>query len=238
MSVVAAAIVGSAVVGGLSSASAASSASDSANAATAASSEATAAQLEFSKQQYADWESAYGTIQDNLSSYYNSLTPDKYEAQGIQALNQSYATAQKQIDQSLAQRGISSSGLAAQAQVDLSTKQAQDTATVRATSEQAVAQEQMKFLSLGMNQYGAAANSVSGAYSNQANIAASQANVYNQQAATASAGVGSALGSGVNSYLSYNAMQNQNALLQNALSSGSTYPAASLGGTQSINFLP
>ena len=53
-------------------------------------------------------------------------------------------------------------------------------------------------------------------------LAANQANMYNQQAASASAGVGSALGSGVNSYLSYNAMQNQNALLQNALSTKTT----------------
>jgi len=238
MSVVAAAVVGSAVVGAVSSASASSKASKSANAATAAASESSAAQLEFAKEQYADWEKVYGPIQENLSAYYNSLTPEKYETQSIQAINQSYANANKQITQSLAQRGIATSGLAAQAQVDLSTKQAQDTATVRATSDQVVANEKMKFLSLGMGQYANTIAGVSNAYGNQANLAAQQSSMYSNQAAQAAQGVGTALGSGVNSYLSYNAMQNQNLLLQNALSAGSTYPAASLGGTQSIHFRP
>lgn len=238
MSVVAAAVVGSAVVGAVSSSSSSKRASSSANAATAASSEASAAQLEFAKEQYADWEKAYGPIQDNLSAYYNSLTPEKYETQSIQAINQSYANANKQITQSLAQRGIATSGLAAQAQVDLATKQAQDTATVRATSDQVVANEKMKFLSLGMGQYANTTAGIYNAYGNQANLAAQQSSMYSNQAAQAAQGVGTALSSGVNSYLSYNAMQNQNLLLQNALSAGSTYPAASLGGTQSINFRP
>lgn len=238
MSVVAAAVVGSAVVGAVSSASASSKASKSADAATAAASESSAAQLEFAKEQYADWEKVYGPIQENLSAYYNSLTPEKYETQSIQAINQSYANANKQITQSLAQRGIATSGLAAQAQVDLSSKQAQDIATVRATSDQVVANEKTKFLSLGLGQYANTVAGVTNAYGNQANFAAQQAGVYNQQAAQASAGIGSALSGGVNSYLSYNAMQNQNALLQNALSAGSIYPAASLGGTKSINPLP
>ena len=222
MSVVAAAVVGAAVVGGVAASSASKRASRSADAATAASSEAAAAELAFAKEQYADWEKAYGSVQDNLSAYYNSLTPEKYEAQSIQAINQAYTNANTQITQSLAQRGIATSGLAAQAQVDLSTKQAQDTATVRATSDQVVANEKMKFLSLGMGQYANTTAGVSNAYGNQANLAANQASQYNAQAAQASAGVGSALGSGVNSYLSYNAMRNQNALLQNALSAGGT----------------
>lgn len=238
MSVVAAAVVGSAVVGAVSSASASSKASKSADAATAAASESSAAQLEFAKEQYADWEKVYGPIQENLSAYYNSLTPEKYETQSIQAINQSYANANKQITQSLAQRGIATSGLAAQAQVDLSSKQAQDIATVRATSDQVVANEKTKFLSLGLGQYANTVAGVTNAYGNQANFAAQQSSMYSNQAAQAAQGVGTALSSGVNSYLSYNAMQNQTALLQNALSAGSTYPAASLGGTQSINFRP
>ena len=222
MSVVAAAVVGTAVVGAVSSSSASKRASSSADASTAASSEATAAQLEFAKEQYADWEKAYGSVQDNLSAYYNSLTPEKYEAQSIQAINQAYTNANTRITQSLAQRGIATSGLAAQAQVDLSTKQAQDTATVRATSDQVVANEKMKFLSLGMGQYANTTAGVSNAYGNQANLATQQSTMYSNQAAQASQGVGTALGSGVNSYLSYNALQNQNLLLQNALGAGGT----------------
>ena len=216
------AIIGSAVLGAASSASAASKASNSADASTAASSQASAAQLAFSKEQYEDWKSVFGDVQDNLAAYYKNLTPASIEASGVQALNTEYAAASKNLTQSLAQRGISSSGLEAQAMTDLAQKQAQDTANVRVQAPIMAAQEQMKFLSLGLNQGANAVSSVNGAYQSQASLAANQANMYNQQAASASAGVGSALGSGVNSYLSYNAMQNQNALLQNALSAKTT----------------
>lgn len=216
------AIIGAAAVGAASSASASSKASKSANAATNASSDASAAQLAFSKEQYEDWKSVFGDVQDNLAAYYKNLTPASIEASGVQALNTEYAAASKNLTQSLAQRGISSSGLEAQAMTDLAQKQAQDTANVRVQAPIIAAQEQMKFLALGLGQGANAVSSVNSAYQSQASLAASQASQYNAQAAQASAGIGSALGSGVNSYLSYKAMQNQNALLQNALGSGGT----------------
>ena len=216
------AIIGSAVVGAAASASAASKASKSAAAATEASSEASAAQLAFSREQYEDWKAVFGDVQKNLAEYYKNLTPASIEAQGIQALNTEYAAASKSLTQSLAQRGISSSGLEAQALTDLAQKQAQDTANVRVQAPIIAAQEKMKFLALGLNQGANAVSGVNSAYQSQANLAAQQSAMYNAQAAQASAGVGSALGSGINSYLSYNAMQNQNLLLQNALGAGGT----------------
>lgn len=211
------AMIGSAVVGAAASSSASSKASNSADAATAASSKASADQLAFNQQQYDDWKSVFGDVQANLAGYYKALTPDTLVASGVQQINQEYANANQQITQTLAQRGISSSGLEAQAMTDLATKQAQDTATLKTQAPQLVANEKMKFLSLGLNQGANAVAGMNNAYGTQATLAANQANMYNQQAAQASAGVGSALSSGVNSYLSYNAMQNQSALLQNAL---------------------
>ena len=216
------AIIGSAAIGAASSASASSKASKSANAATEASSDASAAQLAFSKEQYEDWKSVFGDVQDNLAAYYKNLTPASIEASGVQALNTEYAAASKNLTQSLAQRGISSSGLEAQAMTDLAQKQAQDIANVRVQAPILTAQEKSKFLALGLGQGANAVSSVNSAYQSQASIAANQATMYNQLAASASAGVGSALGSGVNSYLSYNAMQNQNAL--------------SAGGTSALNY--
>jgi len=213
------AIIGAAVVGAASSASASSNASDSANASTAASSQASAEQLAFSKEQYADWKNVFGDVQDNLAAYYKNLTPDAIEAAGIQNINQQYAQANKQITQSLAQRGISSSGLEGQAMVDLAQKQAQDTANLKIQAPQMAANEKMKFLSLGLNQGANAVAGVNQAYGTQATLAANQANMYNQQAAQSSAGIGSSLSSGINSYMSYNAMNQQNALLQSALGS-------------------
>ena len=214
------AIIGSAVLGAASSASASSKASKSADAATAASSEAAANQLAFTKEQYEDWKATFGDVQDNLSAFYKSLTPDSFAASGIQSLNTQYAAASKKIDQALAQRGIAGSGLQAQAQTDLMNQQAQASAQIKAEAPLKVAQEQMKFLSLGLGQGTAAAASVGSAYGTQVNLGANQAAGYNAQAAQASAGIGSSLSSGINSYMSYNAMQNQSALLQTALGAG------------------
>lgn len=232
------AILGAAAIGGVSSASSASKASKSANAATAASSEASAAQIAFAREQYDDWKATFGDVQDNLSAYYKNLTPETIQAQGAQALKQEYAATSQQLTQSLAQRGISGSGLEAQVMTDLATKQAQDQANLRVQAPMMAAQEKMKFLSLGLGQGQLATQGVTGAYSSQAGLASQQAGMYNQQAAQASQGIGASLSGGINSYLSYNAMQNQNALLSSALSAGSVYPVASLGGTQSINFRP
>jgi len=224
------AIAGSAIVGGVSSASAASKASKSADAATAASSEASAAQLAFSQQQYDDWKSVFGDVQDNLASYYKNLTPDVLVASGVQNINKEYAQVSQQLTQSLAQRGISSSGLEGQALVDLATKQAQDTATLKTQAPQLVANEKMKFLSLGLNQGANAVAGMQNAYGTQASLASNQANMYNQQAAQASAGIGSSLSSGINSYMTMNAMNNQSALLQSALGGGSTPNIAAASG--------
>ena len=232
------AIIGSAVLGAASSASAASKASSSANAATAAASEASAEQLAFSKQQYEDWKSVFGDVQTNLASYYKNLTPDSIVASGTQNIQQEYSKANQQITQALAQRGIAGSGLEGQAMVDLAQKQAQDTANLKIQAPQMAAQEKRKFLALGLNQGSLAASSVNQAYDTQASLATKQAGMYNQQAASASQGISSSLGSGINSYMTFNAMNQQNALMQSALSAGSIYPAASLGGTRSINPLP
>ena len=214
------AIGSAAVVGAASSSYAASKASKSANAATAASSEASAAQLAFSKEQYEDWKSVFGDVQDNLAAYYKNLTPASIEATGVQAVKQEYANVSKNLTQTLAQRGISSSGLEAQAITDLAQKQAQDIAKVRVQAPIMAAQESMKFLSLGLNQGANAVAGVGSAYQTQATLASQQAGMYNQQAAQASAGVGSALGSGINAYMTNQALQNQNLLYQNALTTG------------------
>lgn len=232
------AILGAAAIGGVSSASSASKASSAANNATAAASQASAEQIAFAREQYDDWKATFGDVQDNLSAYYKSLTPDTIQAQGSQAIKQQYTAASQQLTQSLAQRGISGSGLEAQVMTDLATKQAQDQATLRVQAPMMAAQEKMKFLSLGLGQGQLATQGISGALQSQAGLATQQAGMYNQQAAQASQGIGASLSGGINSYLSYNAMQNQNALLSSALSAGSVYPAASLGGTQSINFRP
>lgn len=215
------AIIGSAVLGAAASASASSSASDAAEAQTQAASGASAAQLAFSKEQYQDWKDTFGDISDNLSNFYKGLDETKFASQGIQNIRTTYATAVKNVDQALAQRGIAGSGLQAQALTDLASQQAKAEAEVRTNAPFAVAQEKMKFLSLGMGQGANAVSSVNSAYSQQANLATQQSMQNTALASQSAAGIGSSLSSGLNAYMTYSAMQNQNNLLS-ALTSGNS----------------
>lgn len=216
------AIGGAAVVGAGASMAASSNASDAAAAQTQASSQATAAQLEFNKQQYADWKNTFGDISENLSKYYQSLTPAHIESAGLQNVNQAYAAAATKIDQSLAQRGITGSGIQAQAIVDTNTKLAESQATIRAQAPLIAAQEQSKFLALGLGQGSTAVAGVNQAYNNQANQASLLANTYTQQSTAYGNTAGQAVSSGINGVMTYNAQQQNNALLQTALGSNNS----------------
>ena len=206
-------MVGASIVGAASSYAASKDANDAAEQAAKASAAAAAAQLAFSKEQYADWKDTFGDISENLSNFYSNLTPAHYEASGVQNLKETYAAAIKNIDQALAQRGISGSGLQAQAMTDLASSEAKAEAEVRALAPYAVAQQQMGFLSLGMNQGQNAVNAVNSAYSQQSQNFTNQANQQTAIASQAAQAVGSSLSSGISSYMTYSAMQNQNSLL-------------------------
>lgn len=112
----------------------------------------TTEQLKFQKEQYDDWKAIYGDLQENLGAYYKNLSPDTYVAKGVTAVNQEYAAANKAITTELAQRGITNSGAAAAAITTLNQQKAGAIANIRATADQAVADDKMKFLGLGLGQ--------------------------------------------------------------------------------------
>lgn len=109
--------------------------------------------LAFQKQQYADWDSIYGPIQENLGEYYKALTPEKVISQGLQAEQQAYQKSVEQLRQTLAQRGIDpTSGVAVGAETALAGQHYQTEAGIRATGEERAAAQQTQFLGLGLGQ--------------------------------------------------------------------------------------
>ena len=226
MSVVAAAIVGSAAVGAISSTSAARSASKSAAAATSSADaaaqlqyEASSEQLAFSKQQYDDWQSIYGPIQDNLSSYYKNLSSDTVASLGIQNIEKEYARSSQLLDQALAKRGLSNSGATTQSMTQLESARMLGRAEVQANAPMVTSQQHQGFLNAGLGIQSQALSGINSAYGNQISLlgqqaanATSQANNYSNQAAAGYAGIGSSVGQGINTYMTYNAYQSQNAL--------------------------
>jgi len=127
-------------------------AADASAAATKASVAMTKEQLEFEKEKYADWEAIYGPLQEDLGTYFKNLTGEDFSAKQIQEIQSASQAAQRQIDTQLAQRGISGSGLEASLTSQNIFGTEMQKAGVRAGADQAVAEQQMGFLGLGLNQ--------------------------------------------------------------------------------------
>lgn len=237
MSVVAAAVVGSAALGAYTSSQSAKASSESANAATASADAAaqlqykiSSEQLAFSKQQYDDWQSIYGPIQDNLSSYYKNLSSDSIASLGIQSIEKEYSRSSQLLEQTLAKRGITNSGATTQGVTQLESARMLGRAEVQANAPMVAAQQKQGFLSIGLGVQQNAVSGINTAYSNQVSVLGqqagnnlAQAQNYTNQAAAGYAGIGSSIGQGINTYMTYNSLQNQNALntaLTNKISTG------------------
>ena len=143
-------IVAGAAIGLVGTAYASRQASKSADRATAAASNAEAAQLAFAQEQYDEWKATYGGVEDQLAKYYETLTPTMRITQGLEAHEKEMNRARKQLEESYAQRGISSSGIAAQTRTEMSVASAEERARIRAAAPLEVAKEKLGFLQVGL----------------------------------------------------------------------------------------
>lgn len=108
--------------------------------------------LNFQKEQYADWKEVYGDLQANLGEYYKSLTPERTIAMGLQNVQKEYQAAVKSISETVAQKGLTGSGLETSALIGARLDNAKQRATVRTMAPLQVAQEKAGFLSIGLGQ--------------------------------------------------------------------------------------
>lgn len=215
-----AAIIGSAAIGAGTSYVAGKSASKSSSKASDASAysaelqyDTSMEQLDFAKQQYADWEGIFGPVQQNLSQYYQYLSPDTYAALGIQNIEKQYVQSRQNLDQELAKRGITNSGATVAGLTQLEQARMLGNAEVRTNAPQMAASAKQVFLNAGLGLQGNLQSGISNSYSNQMNVlgqqssnSLQQSNLYANQAAQGYAGIGSSVGAGVNSYMLYNAL--------------------------------
>ena len=147
-----------------------------------------AASIKFEKKKYADWQDVYGGLEDNLSDYYNSLTPEFYEAQGLENFQKEHQLEMENVRTTLAQRGIEDSGIALAAEVS-SLQQASTTrANIRTQAPAIAAEEQRSFLQIGLGQ------NPGESYSR---TLANQASSQNIRAASERATAGKAIGTAV-----------------------------------------
>lgn len=168
----------------------------------AAASAASAESTEFAKQQYEDWKSVYGPIQNNLSSYYSNLSADYYATVGLENFEIERQNALEDLDATLAQRGIKNSGVATQLKTEERIDAAGQRAVIRRSAQDQVAQKQQSFLALGQgsNATGNYQNVLNQNTSTARSLANTSAQAAGAAAGTAVTALGSLLQTGLSAY--------------------------------------
>ena len=146
------------------------------------------AQLGFDLQRYEDWQNVFGGLQENLSNYYNSINPDYYVAAGLEAFEKEREAQMTRLDETLAQRGLQNSGIAATAKREDAISSAEARAGIRREAPRQAREDQSRFLQIGMGQ-----NPGSSVSSTLGNIAANA----NANATAAQQAAGQAVGTAV-----------------------------------------
>lgn len=134
---------------------------------------------------YDEWQAIYGPIEENLGEFYNQLTPETYTAAGLEYNQEAFQKTKTQTFETLAQRGLDSSGITAAIDSKLGVEKAKMDATTRRDAPFRVAQEKTGFLSQGKGgpTYAPqgtvgnvmASNQMPNALQNEANIASANA---------------------------------------------------------------
>lgn len=106
--------------------------------------------LDFEREQWQEWQDTYGPIEDSLANYYDTLTPTMRITQGLEAHEKEMDRAKTQVRATLDQRGIGTSGIAAQTETEMAVSSAEERARIRAAAPMEVAKEKLGFLSVGL----------------------------------------------------------------------------------------
>jgi len=140
-------------------------------------------ELEFDKQKYNEWENTFGPLGENLHDYYTHLNPDQYEARIASSIMGSINPQYRQVNKTLAARGLANSGLADYAKMAINhNAEAQLANAPMQALNQALKQKQA-FVNIGLGNKTALNNNLSSAtaqamnnlaYSQQQNLMHSQ----------------------------------------------------------------
>ena len=98
-------------------------------------------ELAFQRQQYEDWKSIYGPLQEDLGTYFKNLTGETLSQRDLVEIQKASQEAQEAMDKQLAQRGLAQSGLQAESIMRNQLQTSQLKANARATAEERAAQQ-------------------------------------------------------------------------------------------------
>lgn len=189
-------------------------------------------QLQLYKDELDNFQSVFGDVQQNLKNYYSGLSADSVAAKDIQNLEVEFNRVNTQLNQQLAQRGLTGSGAAVAANTALASNLATNRAEARSNAAQKVANQQLGWYSLGTQQKQAALAGLSGAYGQAMQGQSNLASIYGQQASNAAnaatqsfANVGSTITNAIGT-----------GIVANALNGGSTLPTTNSTGATTGSF--
>lgn len=138
--------------------------------------EAQDAQLSFDMERYDDWQNIFGGVQENLANYYNSISPDYYVAAGLEVFEKEREAQMGKLNETLAQRGLSNSGLAATVATEDAISSAEARASIRREAPRQAREDQSRFLQIGIGQNpGSSVSSTLGSIATNAQTQANQA---------------------------------------------------------------
>jgi len=116
-------------------------------------------QLELGNKRYEQWYNIYGTLQESLGDYYKNLKGSDLSTIEMQKIQEATQKAKDKVATEFAQRGLDGSGLLASTEANLTYRGELAKAMSEATADDRARQQQAQFLSLGINQGNAIANS-------------------------------------------------------------------------------
>ena len=140
------ATVGSSLLGVGMSSHAANKAEDAAADATQAEAEANAAALAFEKKKYSQWKATYGPVEKNLARYYKKLSPNSYASKNLAVFEQERSKQLTSLNESLAQKGLLSSGIASSMHLQESMNAAETRAQIKISAKDTVMGQKLDFL--------------------------------------------------------------------------------------------
>lgn len=135
-------------------------------------------QLQFDMDRYNEWKGIYGPLQEDLGTYYKNLTGKSISKQEVEQLQLASQKANKKLEETMAQRGMSNSGLEMQLLGSNTYNTEIAKATVTANADQKAADLKQNFLSIGLGTGSTIAGQMSSASNGLASglINAGQAN--------------------------------------------------------------
>jgi hypothetical protein len=150
--------------------------------------------LAFAKQQYADWHRIFGPIEQNLSRFYQNLSPEIYAREMKNDLTNQYNINAQNMMRTLNQKHIDDSGLAVEALKDMNQDLAARKALADTKARDIVENKKLGFLNAGLGNQNAVAANVMNANNSLSNLAGNLASTYNQQVNNSLGNIGSTIG--------------------------------------------